>query len=83
MKPVHRHVFCFNPQTNGGESLTIITDFIPNGDPGIIYTSQEISLGSYSNSASFNLSGASLTPENLRDLANQLESAQIEAKSKL
>ena len=76
-KIVGDHSFCFNPEDNGGESLIISTKFIWNGDDppfkDAIYSNQEISLMSYGNSASFNLSGCELTPKNLRELANQLE----------
>jgi hypothetical protein len=81
---IHRHVFVFNPQDNGGESLSLITDFIDNGDgpEAGIFTNQELGLQSYCNSASLQLMGASFTPENLRKLANELESAWIQAKTK-
>ena len=58
------------------------TKFIGNGDVDGVYMNQELTLQSYCNSASFNLSGTTLTPENLRKLANELESAMILAKSK-
>lgn len=74
---IARNVFCFNEKDNGGESLTITTEFFHNGDDPpfekTIYTNQEITLQSYANSASFNLAGCQLTPSNLRELANQLE----------
>jgi hypothetical protein len=38
-------------------------------------------LQSYGNSASFYLGQGFFTPENLRKLANELESAEIEAKA--
>lgn len=85
---LHKHVFVFNPRDNGGESLCLVTDFVDNGDykAGLgdtgIYTNQRLSLQSYCNSAEFHLMGAALTPENLRKLANELESAMIEAKAK-
>ncbi len=80
---VGRHVFVFNPKANGGESVCLVTDFIDNGDSSkdSIYTSQTLSLQSYCNSAQFTLMGASLTPENLRQLANELESAMIKAQA--
>ena len=86
-KFVGRHVFVFNPNDNGGECLCLVTEFIHNGDPVTdkegIFTNQTLSLHSYCNSASFNLSGASFTPENLRKLANELESARIKAANSL
>ena len=79
-KPISIHSFCFNPIDNGGEALTLTTRFFPNGDPGVVFTNQELSLQSYCNSASLNLHGASITPDMLRQLANELEKAQIEAE---
>lgn len=40
------------------------------------YTTQTLSLNSYSNNVSFTLCGAQLTPENLRQLADELESVR-------
>lgn len=77
-----RHNFVFNPKDNGGESLSLLTKFIDNGD-GEIYTNQELSLQSYCNSASFTLIGVQITPDLLRKLANELESELIKAKSNL
>ncbi len=71
-KSIGRHVFLFNPQDNGGEALLLSTDFFANAD-GEIYTSQELSLNSYCNSATFNLMGAPITPDSLRELANELD----------
>ena len=76
-KSIRRHVFCFNPIDNGGESLCLITDYFVNED-NEIYTNQKISLQSYSNEASINLAGASLTPSLLRQLANELDVALIQ-----
>jgi hypothetical protein len=78
-KLIERHVFVFNPQDNGGESLSLRTDICSNGDPGGIFLNQEISLQSYCNSATFNLAGATLTPELLRKLADELEAAMVKA----
>ncbi len=82
MPPVHRHVFVFNPLDNGGESLTLITEFTDNGDRTIFYN-QTLSLQSYSNSASFELYGIAMTPQILRKLANELEKEILKAKKKL
>lgn len=72
-----KHVFVFNEKDNGGESLSLTTRFISNGDEITekegIYVNQELSLQSYCNSASFNLCGCTITPESLRQLANELE----------
>lgn len=84
---VKRHVFVFNPQDNGGESLVLRTEFVHNGDPVDdgkgIFTNQELTLHSYCNAASFQLSGASITPEILRKLANELESAGVQARAQI
>lgn len=85
MKPdtfIDRHVFLFNPQDNGGESLVLTTDIIANGDPGVVFTNQELTLQSYCNGASFDLVGAPLTPENLRRLANELDEVLAKARAK-
>jgi hypothetical protein len=71
------HVFVFNENDNGGESLMLTTRFISNGDEITekegVYINQELTLHSYCNSASFNLFGSTITPESLRKLANELE----------
>ncbi|MEK6881111.1 MAG: hypothetical protein AABY22_15940 [Nanoarchaeota archaeon] len=76
-KLLSTHSFLFNKNDNGGESVRLVTKFIGNGDKIThnegIFTNQEFSLQSYGNSASINLFGVSLTPESLRDLANELE----------
>jgi hypothetical protein len=77
------HRFVFNEQNNSGEGLSLRTDFYHNGDPGGIYTNQTLKLQSYCNSAQFELVGASITPELLRKLADQLELARQEALSKI
>jgi hypothetical protein len=80
---VHKHVFCFNPKDNGGESLSLTTEFFDNGDHKEPYMNQTLTLQSYLNSASFELIGAALTPEVLRKLANELESAYLKTKAKI
>jgi len=74
-KLLERHAFTINPQDNGGEQLIIITEVYDNGNnKNNVYLNQEIQLCSYCNSASFNLITAALTPEKLRQLANELDS---------
>jgi hypothetical protein len=86
---VARHVFSFNPGDNGGGQLTLVSHIIDNGDvaAGIpkagVFLNQELSLQSYGNSASFLLFGASLTPNDLRRLANELEGAMVQAQAKI
>ena len=81
MKPdtiLKTHCYCFNGGYNGGESLTLTTKFVANGDKITsedgVYLNQELTLQSYCNSASIKLMGINITPEILRELANQLES---------
>ena len=78
-KLLNRDVFVFNPQDNGGEGLTIMTEFFSNGDPGGVFSNQEITLYSYCNSASFHVTGFTITPEALRKLADKLEKQREEA----
>jgi hypothetical protein len=81
-KEVGRHVFVFNPKDNGGESLMLITDYFDNGDDNkFLFTNQELTLQSYCNSATLQLMGANLTPAVLRQLANELESKQIQIEA--
>lgn len=76
------HYFVFNPKDNGGESLSLRTRFYDNGNnaPRGVFMTQELTLQSYCNSATFNLSGAPIAPELPRELANELESAEHRAK---
>lgn len=83
MSKIKTHSFVFNPGDNGGESLMLTTVFVPNGDPGVVCPEQTLTLQSYCNSASFNLVGAPMTPDILRQLANELEKAEIQAISEL
>lgn len=65
----NRHVFVFNPNDNGGECITLVTekDIIE----GVI--NQEFSLQCYgTGSASIQL-GTIITPDLLRKCANELE----------
>lgn len=68
----NRHVFSFDERDNGGEHLSLITD-VEVDERGKVNLNQELVLHSYCNSASFNLSGAVMTPELLRKLANELD----------
>lgn len=66
------HVFNLSPEENGGESLILKSNL--SLDPGNTepYLTQELTLQSYGNSATFNLCGIQLTPSNLRKLADEL-----------
>ena len=70
--PLGKHTFYFNPEDNGGESLTLTTEFWANGEAGGILTTQDFSLQSDGNSATIHL-GSYLTPDMLRKLADELD----------
>jgi hypothetical protein len=70
-KMLGKHVFVFNSRDNSGEALMLATEIYTNGDN--IYLQQELTLQSYCNSASFQLTGSPMTPDKLRELADQLE----------
>jgi hypothetical protein len=85
--PLNTHVFNFTPQENGGESLSLTTTIHHNGDvndDGTLqtYLNQQLTLHSYCNSATFDLSTAILTPDLLRQLANELESLIVKSNHK-
>lgn len=71
------HHFNFNKKDNGGEAFVLDTKVVANGDSLTdgkgYYLAQKLTLHSYSNSAGFELSGATLTPALLRKLADELE----------
>jgi hypothetical protein len=73
------HCFQFG-KSNGGESFTLTTRFYGNGDRITswdgVYTVQELTLNSYGNAATFNLCGTPITPDDLRELADQLEKSR-------
>jgi len=74
------HVFCFNREDNGGEALTLKTVYEKTYKN--VEISQELTLNSYKNSATFDLCGAILTPKLLRELADELEQSIKEVKDK-
>lgn len=82
--------YTFNPENNGGESFSLHTKFISNGDDFKkespdegIFLNQSLKLQSYCNSTSINLHGFAITPQKLRELADKLEAAQEAAKKQL
>lgn len=83
-KRVHIHAFVLNPEANGGESLMLTTEYFWNGDlvtdDDGIYTNQSLTLQSYCNCATIKLYGATITPNVLRELANELEDAEKKAR---
>jgi len=81
-KVLGKHYFVFNPKDNGGESLSLETTFMDNGDGILAYTNQELTLASYTRMVKI-LGSDLLTPEILRKLANELESCQNVIKDRL
>lgn len=82
----YSHLFTLNPDSNGGESVVLHTKFEDNGDfsrglakEPVLSATHELIINSYGNSVHFNMYGY-LTPTVLRDLANQLEKAEVAAK---
>lgn len=69
-KKIGHHNFNFTPNANGGESVYVTTTFFDNGE---VYYTQELTLMSYCNCATFHLQGSPLTPEMLRKFADELE----------
>ena len=90
-KLLHRHAYSFNPKDNGGEQLTLTTSMFSNGDIEAgnddpkegIFWNQKIELASYFNSASISLFGISITPEQLREIADELEEIEARTREKL
>ncbi len=79
---VHRFVYVFNEDDNGGESLVLVVNYEDNGDSEAI-SSQELTLNSYCNCATFNLIGAQFTSDALRLLADELDKNQNLANLKI
>lgn len=70
------NTFVFNPEENSGESIVLTTKIFGDRDDldDDRYITQELTLQSYGRSSSFELN-FDLTPNKLRELANQLEDA--------
>ncbi len=73
-----------NPEDNGGETVAITIGIYDNGDlahglPNAIFTIGEMSLQSYGNSSSMSL--PNISPEFLRELADELEAAISKAEA--
>lgn len=79
--PIFTHTYYFNPEENGGEAIFLVTKFYKNRD-GDIYTTQVMAIQSYCSAAELQFVGGTITPEKLRELANQLESTNIQFTSK-
>lgn len=69
----HKFTFILSPGDDNTLSLT--TEYFDNGDgvPDGIYTNQRLTMQSYGNTASFLLCGTSVSSEQLRKLANELD----------
>jgi len=78
---VSKHEYTINPQDNGGEAAQIITKIIDNGD-GDLFLDQTVELQCYGIHYTI-VKIPELTPEKLRELANQLESEILKAKAKI
>jgi len=76
MNPIHEHKYHL-----GG--LIFTTKFIPNGDPDQLFTNQILTMHTLEDEVNICLCGTQITSTHLRELANQLDIAQLEAKSKL
>ncbi len=69
-----RHTFIFNKQDNGGEQLAFVSEVYDQGEgPTSIYLTQKIILNSYCNEVVIKLNGFTITPDLLRQLADELE----------
>lgn len=79
-KEIKRISYRFNRHDNSGEQLVLETVFLKNEGDSDVFINQTLTLNSYGNSAQFNLYSALLDPNELRELANRIESAGIEAK---
>ena len=79
MSALYTHSFTFNTDANGGEVLILRSVFYDEGE-GKVRLNQELTLQSYGNSAKLTLVGAAMTPEKLRQLADELFVAQAIAK---
>lgn len=78
---LHETYYNVNPDSNGGETLRFETSYMDNEDPNDdnVILNQKIVLCSYCNEASFNLYGAILTPNKLRELADFIEKDMLKA----
>jgi hypothetical protein len=76
-KLITTHHFSFDyPCYPGGETLTLATEIMHNGDEeNNVYVNQTLSLQSYGRSAS--ITCFNFTPRTLRRLADELEAAGV------
>ena len=83
----HTHTYFFG-KSFGGESLTLTTRMVANGDPITselngegLWFNQELTLCSYANASTFHLSGTPLTSIELRQLADELDAAELKVRN--
>lgn len=80
-KIISKFSFDLTPSCNGGESFCFIGEIWDDGDntpPDEVYMISKFVLNSYGNEAI--ISGFLVTPEKLRELANQIEVEMNKAK---
>lgn len=83
-QPIHSHYVEIGAHSNSGEALMLRTEWFSNGDEdGGLFMNQQITLHSYSNSASFSLGSKILDPGTLRWLADQIEDEELKASKLL
>lgn len=84
-KILGEHSFVFSPSECNNQ-LSLLTKFIANGDPITssdgIFLNQYLTLDGEANNATLNLFIAQFTPDELRRLANELESAEAKIRAK-
>lgn len=78
---LHRHITTLN-QSNGGEAFLLETIFEGEIGEDKPWMNQSLTLHSYGNSATISFHGL-LTPEKLRELADELEEVNKIAVAKL
>ena len=79
MKPLHTDFFVFNPRDNGGEQVTLVTEFYATSDKTEVYTYQELTLNCYGKSVTFAVNGL-FDPYILDQLSKQLKESTDKAK---
>lgn len=78
--PLKKCVFHFNPKDFTADGLlSLTTEFFSNAD-GYVWANQSLTLRAENSSASMDFCSR-FTPKNLRELADKLEQAELQAKS--
>lgn len=87
-KQLGRHCFVLNGKDNGGEAISLTTTIWeeeprkPDRPPNGTRMEQELGLMSYCNSAFIKLTGATISADTLRQVANELDRKWIEINAK-